>query len=130
LAWKLALAIALAGAIIIGASARAPRRSIPRGDLQRLLLSAAALYAVALLALLKHRGPLTILLFAAGVATSALALWLSRGHEDGGPPPGEEPIERHPPPGPDGLGATFDWVRFERELRAYTDRTRDAVTSS
>lgn len=126
--WKLALAVALAGAIIISASARAPRRSTSRGDLQWLLLGALALYAVALLAMLRHRGELTILLFAAGIATSALAAWLSRGREDGGLTGGYEPIDLHPPPGPDDLDG-FDWARFERDFRAYVERRRDPVPS-
>jgi len=125
LVWKLALAIALAGAIIISASARAPRASLPRADLRRLLLGAAALYAAALLAALKHHEQLSVLLFATGVLITALARWLSRGHGDGGLPPGDEPLDLHPPPGPDL--EQFDWAQFERELRAYMDRSRDPV---
>jgi hypothetical protein len=126
--WKLALAAALAGAIIISASARAPRRSVPRGDLRWLLLGALALYAVALFAMLRHRGPIAVLLFATAVAASAFAAWLSRGREDGGQSPGDQPIDRHPPPAPDDLGGV-DWDRFERDLRAYMDRHRDPVAS-
>jgi hypothetical protein len=124
--WKLALAIALAGAIIISASARAPRGSLPRADLRRLLLGALALYGAGLFALLEHRGQLAMLLAAAGILTSTLAAWLSRGHDDGGPPRGEEPVDQHPPPGPE----TFDWDQFEREFRAYLERSREPVRSS
>jgi hypothetical protein len=128
--WKLALAIALAGAIIISASARAPRSSLPRADLRRLLLGALALYIVAVIAVLKQHGQLAILLFAAGIVTSALAFWLSRGRDDGGPRREDEPVDEHPPPGSGDLGGTFDWPRFERELLAYIERSRDLVHSS
>ena len=128
-AWKLALAVALAGAIIVSASARAPRKSVPRGDLQWMMIGALALHAVAVLAVLKHHGQLAILLFAGGIATSTLAAWLSRGREDGGPPRGDQPSHDGPPPGPEGL-PTFDWARFERELFAYCSRSRDPVHSS
>ena len=102
--WKLALAAALAGAIIISASARAPRRSVPRADLHWLLLGAVALYAVAVFAMLRHHGQFAVVLFAVAIASSAFAAWLSRGREDGGLTPGDEPIDRHPPPAPDDLG--------------------------
>lgn len=126
--WKLALAGALAGAIIISASARAPRRSVPRADLHWLLFGALALYGVALFAMLRHRGPFAVLLFATAIAASAFAAWLSRGREDGGLSPGDEPIDRHPPPAPDDLGG-IDWERFERDFRAYMDRRREPVPS-
>ena len=127
--WKLALAIALAGAIIISARARAPRQSLPRADLRWLLLGAGALYAVALMALLKHHGQLAILLFAAAIATSTLTAWLSRGHDGGGGTLlGDQPVDGEPPAGPDPL-PSFDWARFERELLAYMDRSRTPVHS-
>ena len=126
--WKLALAAALAGAIIISASARAPRRSVPRADLHWLLLGAVALYAVAVLAMLRHHGQFAVLLFAFAISASAFAAWLSRGREDGGLASDDEPTDRRPPPAPDDLDRV-DWARFERELRAYMDRQRRPVPS-
>jgi hypothetical protein len=125
--WKLALAVALAAAIIVSASAKAPRKPLPQAELRGLLAGALALYAVALVALLDHRSELAVLLFAAGIVTSTLAAWLSRGSDaGGGPPRGDEPVDEQPPPDPDGaLG--FDWAQFERDLLAYTDRLRDPV---
>jgi hypothetical protein len=127
--WKLALAVALAGAIIISASARAPRKPLPRDDLRWLLLGALTLYAVALVALLKHHGELAMLLFAAGISISTLAAWLSRGSDaGGGPPRGGDPADEPPPPDPDGAPG-FDWPQFERDLLAYTNRVRKPVHS-
>ena len=125
LLFKLALAAALAVAIIASASARAPQKPLPRTELRWLLLGALALYAAGLVALLKHTSLAAVLLFAAGIAISALAAWLSRGTDHGGGPPrGDEPVDEQPPPDPDGLTA-FDWAAFERELRAYQDHSRD-----
>ena len=126
--WKLALAVALGAAIVVSASARAPRKPLPRAELHWLLLGAVALYAVGLAALLAHRSQLAVLVFAAGIATSTLTAWLSRGSDAGGGPPRDEPVDQQPPPDPDGL-PRFDWAQFERELRAYTDRQRDPVRS-
>lgn len=123
--WKLALAGLLVALIIASASARAPRKPLPRTELRWLLLGALALYAVGLLALSRHLSQASILLFAAGIATSTLAAWLSRGTDPGGGPPGgDQPIDEQPPPDPDGL-PTFDWAAFERELRVYAERSRD-----
>lgn len=126
---KVALAAVLAALIIASASARAPRRTVPPTDLRWLLLGAVALYAVGLLALARHLSEASILLFAAGIATSALAAWLSRGTDPGGGPPGgDEPVDEQPPPDPDGL-PSFDWAAFERELRAYMERSREPASS-
>lgn len=126
--WKLALAVGLAGAIIVSVSARAPRKPLAGADLRRLVVSAIALYAVALMALLKHHSELAVLLFAAGIAISALAVWLSRGAEPGGGPPSwEDPVDERPPPDP-GEPPSFDWVLFERELREYV-RSRELAQS-
>lgn len=129
LAWKLALAVVLVAAIIFSASARAPRKPLPRADLGRLLVAAVSLYAVGLVALVTHHSELAMLVCAAGIATSALAAWLSRGTDSGGGPPGgNEPVDEHPPPDPDGL-TEFDWAQFERELLAYTQRSSEPVHS-
>lgn len=123
--WKLLLALALAAAIIASASARAPRRPLPRTDLRWLLSGATALYAVGLVALLTHHSQLAVLLFAAGVATSTFAAWLSRGTDRGGGPRRfEGPVDEPPPP--DGA-PEFDWAQFERELLAYAERSREVV---
>ena len=46
----------------------------------------------------------------------------SDGDGGGNGPPGDE----RPPPGPEGL-LTFDWDEFERELAAWSDRTKVGV---
>jgi hypothetical protein len=123
-AWKLVLAIALGAGIILSAYARAPRRAVPGSDLRRLVLSALGLYAVGGLASLTHHPILAGLVYAAGIVVCALAAWLSRGSDSEDPPGGHEPVDEHPPPGPDGL-PTFDWASFEQDFRAYSQRQRE-----
>jgi len=119
-AWKVVLAVALIGAIVLSASAKAPRRSLPRSDLRWLLLGAAALYAVGLVAFLKHHSEVAALLAAGGIATSTLAAWLSRGADTGDEPPWSgDPADERPP----DSGPSIDWAQFERELREYADRS-------
>jgi hypothetical protein len=120
IAWKLVLALALAGAILAAARARAPRRPTAGADLRCLVFAAVLLYAVGAGASLSHHGGLAAALYAGGVSAAALALWLSRG-SGAGPPRGDEPTEERPPPWPEGL-PRFDWAAFERELRAYSRR--------
>ena len=121
--WKIVIAVALAGAILVSMSARAPRKPVPRADLRWLLLGSLALYAVGLIAFLKHDSGAAALLAAGGIATSTLAAWLSRGADTGDDPPtGDEP----PSPDPGGP-LSFDWAQFERDFRAYTERARDPV---
>jgi hypothetical protein len=121
-AWKIVLAAALGGAIIASAYAKAPNRSFPTHDLRRLVVGALALYVVGVAASLTHHPLLAVVLFAAGIAVSALAAWLSRGSDSGGGPPrGDEPVDRQPPPDPDGI-PRFDWAAFERDLQDYTRR--------
>jgi hypothetical protein len=122
--WKVLLAIALIGAIVLSASAKAPRKPLPRGDLRWLLLGAGALYAVGLVAFLKHHSEVAALLAAGGIATSSLAAWLSRGIDTGGgPSPGADPADGEPP----NAGPSIDWAQFERELREWADRSREPV---
>lgn len=123
--WKLLLAVALVGAILLGAYGTAPRRAVPYAELRRLVLSALALYAVGGVASLTHHATLAALVYASGIAVCALALWLSRGTDAGEDPPrgGDEPSDQHPPPSPDGA-PTFDWAAFEREFRDYARRRR------
>ena len=122
-AWKLALAIVLCVAILVSASARAPRRSVPRSELRRLVASALLLYAVGALASLRHHAALAALIYAAGIGVCAFAAWLSRGQgeSDDGPDDGDDPSDERPPPGPEGV-PRFDWPAFERELWAYARR--------
>ena len=121
---KVLLAVALIGAIVASASAKAPGKPLPRADLRWLLLGAGALYAVGLLAFLKHHSDVAALLAAGGIATCALAAWLSRGAESGGDPPRRgEPDDEQPP----DSGPSFDWAQFERELREYAERSREPV---
>ena len=124
--WKLALAFALGAAILMGAWGAAPRRSVPRADLRRLVVCALLLYGVGGLASLSGHSTLAALAYAAGISVCALALWLSRGSDADDPPRGgEDPSDEQPPPAPDGL-PEFDWAAFEREFRNYSqspDRT-------
>lgn len=125
--WKLVLAIALFAAVVASAWARPPRRRVPGVELGRLVLGAVALYGVGLASSLTHHAVLAVGLYAGGIAVSALAAWLSRGAgSDSGPPPGQEPVDEPPTPSPDGA-PSFDWRTFERELEAYSRRTREPV---
>jgi hypothetical protein len=127
--WKLALAAVLAGLIIASASAPPPRKQLNWTDIRWLLLGALALYAVGVMALLKHFSQVAVVLSAAGITASALAAWLSRGTDHGGGPPrGPGPVDEEPPPDPDGLPA-IDWAAFERELQAYAERSRDLAST-
>jgi hypothetical protein len=121
------LAVALGGAILASAYAKAPGRSFPGSELRRLVFAALVLYAVGLAASLTRHPILAVVLFAAGIAVSALAAWLSRGNDTGGwPPRGDEPVDEQPPPEPDGV-PRFDWAAFERDFRDYARRRREPV---
>ena len=125
-AWKIVWAAALGGAILASAYAKAPSRSFPTRELRRLVVGALALYVVGVAASLTHHALLAVVLFAAGIAVSALAAWLSRGSDSGGGPPrGDEPVDQQPPPDPDGI-PWFDWAAFERDLQDYS-RRRDPI---
>ena len=125
-AWKLVLAIVLGAAIILSASARAPKRAIPGSDLRRLVLSALGLYAVGGFASLTHHPALAGPVYAVGITVCALAAWLSRGSDSEDPPDDDEPVDEQPPPEPDGM-PRFDWAVFEREFRSYAERERQTV---
>jgi hypothetical protein len=125
--WKLVLAIALFGAVVASARSRPPRRSLPGTDLRRLVFGAVALYGVGLAASLTRHTLLAVILYAGGIAISALAAWLSRGVDSrGGPPPDEAPLDEPPSPTPDGAPG-FDWSAFERDLEDYARRARDPI---
>lgn len=123
MAWKVVLALALVGTMALSLYARAPRRTVPLRELRRLVLSALALYSVGGLASLTHHPMLAALVSAAGITVCALAAWLSRGGDSEDPPDDPEPRDERPPPEPDGL-PQFDWVAFERQFRAYSERSR------
>lgn len=120
-AWKLVLAITLGGVIVASARARPPRKTFPGPDLRRLVGAALLLYGVGLVASLTHHPILAAGLYAAGIAASALAAWLSRGADSEGPSDPETPAEEPPPPEPDGA-PWFDWGEFEAEFRTYAHR--------
>ena len=125
--WKLVLAVVLFGAVASSAWAKPPRRRVPAAELRRLVLGALALYAVGLTSSLAHHPVLAVVLYACGIAVSALAAWLSRGVDSrGGPPPGVEPLDDPPSPSPEGAPG-FDWSAFERDLEAYARRSRAPV---
>jgi uncharacterized membrane protein YfcA len=122
-AWKLVLAVVLGAGILVSAYAHAPKRTVSRTDLRRLVISALAVYAVGGAASLTHHPDLAAVLYATGISACALAAWLSRGSDPEDPPSsGEEPSDEQPPPEPDGM-PWFDWAAFEREFREYTDGT-------
>jgi hypothetical protein len=122
-AWKLAFAAVLLGAIVASACARAPRRSVPATELRRLVLCALALYGVGGLASLTHHPGLAGPVYGAGISIAALAAWLSRGRDQEDPPDGDQPVQPPPAPDPDGV-MRLDWDRFEREFREYARRHR------
>jgi hypothetical protein len=122
-AWRLLLAVALVMAIVLSICWAAPERAVPRGDLNRLILTGLGLYGVGGLAALTHHQTLAALVFAAGIFLCALAVWLSRGTDSEDPPEGKEPADEPPPAGPDGL-PELDWDEFERAFRVYTERDR------
>jgi hypothetical protein len=121
--WRLLIAVVLVMAIVLSVCWAAPQRAVARGDLHRLVLSGLSLYVVGGVAALAHRQTLAGLVFAAGIFTCALAVWLSRGTDSEDPPEDFEPAEQPPPPGPDGL-RELDWNEFESAFRAYAARDR------
>lgn len=121
--WKLALAVVLLVAIFLSACARAPRRPIARRELRQLVVCALGLYGVGLFASLTRHGQLAGIVYATGIMTCALAVWLSRGSDPGDPPDDpDEPVDEQPPPEPDGV-PTFDWALFEQQFRDYSERS-------
>lgn len=129
-AWKVVLAMVLLGAIFMSVFARAPRQTIARIDLFRLLASAIALCGVGGAAAATHHGNLAGILFAAAIAVFTLATWLARGTDPEDPPDDhDEPVDEQPPPEPDGVPA-FDWAAFESQFRAYSDRRRERAGSN
>jgi hypothetical protein len=126
--WRVAFAVAFLVAILLSACARAPRRAIPIWELRRLMACALLLYAVGGLAKLTDHGLLAGLVFSAGIMISALAAWLSRGRDQEDPPDDGDPVDEHPPPGPDGV-PWFDWAAFERDFRSYA-RNRSKVPAA
>jgi hypothetical protein len=121
-AWKLALALALGGAIVLSLLARAPRQSLSEHQLQRLIFSAIMLYGVGAFAWLTGHRVLAAVVCAGGTGVAALAAWLSRGATPEDPPsPPEEPADPEPPAAPDGQ-PHFDWAAFEQQFRTYADR--------
>jgi hypothetical protein len=126
-AWKLALALVLAGAILFSLFARAPRSTMSGDQLRRLILSAILLYGVGAFAWLTDHRALAAAVCAGGTVVAALAAWLSRGATPGDPPSRpEEPADPEPPAAPEGE-PEFDWAAFERGFRTYSDRERELV---
>jgi hypothetical protein len=124
-AWKLALALVLAGAILFSLFARAPRSSLSGDQLRRLVLSALLLYSVGAFAWLTDHRALAAVVCAGGTVVAALAAWFSRGSTPDDPPSRpEEPADPEPPAAPDGE-PEFDWVAFEQGFRTYSNRQRE-----
>jgi hypothetical protein len=124
-AWKLVLALVLGSAILFSLFARAPRYSLARPQLHRLVLSALMLYAVGAFAWLTDHRALAALACAGGTGVAALSAWFSRGASPEDPPsPPEEPADPEPPAAPDGR-PEFDWAAFEEGFRAYSARQRE-----
>jgi hypothetical protein len=124
-AWKLALALVLASAILFSLFARAPRSSLSGEQLRRLVLSALMLYSVGAFAWVTDHRALAAVVCAGGTAVAALAAWFSRGSAPDDPPSApEEPADPEPPAAPDGE-PEFDWAAFERGFRTYSDREHE-----
>ena len=89
------------------------------------MISALGLYTVGGIASFTGHPTLAAVVYAAGISMCALALWLSRGADSGDDPPrgGEEPSDERPPGDPEQ--PEFDFARFEREFRAYSDSARE-----
>jgi hypothetical protein len=121
--WRVGLAATLGALILVSACWRAPRRTTPPSELRRLVLCGLGLYGVGGLASLTHHPALAGLVYATGIATCALAAWLSRGPDSEGRSDAEVPDDR-PPPDPPG-GPQFDWNAFEREFGDYARRLRE-----
>lgn len=117
--WKLLLTGGLLAAIVGSVCLRAPRRSIDRLELRRLVVSALLLYGIGAVASLLHRGALAGVLYASGIIVCSVAVWLSRGTDRGdGPdgPGGTRPPTEDPGTGPEGVPPyEWDWEAFERE---------------
>lgn len=125
--WKLFVAVVLVGGILLSACVRAPRRRLSRAEPHRLVLGGLCLYAVGVGASLTHHALLAAVVYASGISACALAAWLSRGSGPEDPPDDDDgPLDREPPPDPDGL-PEFDWVAFERQFRAYSAARRAPV---
>jgi hypothetical protein len=120
---KLLLMVVLLITIVMSLFWTAPRRTVPRGELQGLAFLGVCFYAVGGFALVVHHPTVAGLVFAAGIVTCALAVWLSRGVDSQDPPDEQEPAGEPPPSGPDGL-RELDWDEFERAFRAYATRDR------
>lgn len=123
-AWKLALALPLAGAILLSLIARAPRFTVPTGQLRRLVMAAVTLYLLGAYTRFTHHAVSSAALFAAGISLSTLAAWLSRGRSPDDPRRAPDAVDPEPPVDPDD-GPTFDWTAFEQDFRAYSQRPRE-----
>jgi hypothetical protein len=121
--WRIALAVTLGALILVSVCGRAPRRSAPPGELRRLVLCGLGLYVVGGLASLTHHPALGGLVYATGIATCALAAWLSRGQDSEGPPRADEPEDGLPPD--PARPPELDWNAFEREFRRYARGLRE-----
>jgi hypothetical protein len=128
LIWKLAVGVALGGAIFLSVFASAPRRAYPLADLRGMLLGALALYSVGLIASVTHHGVVAAVVYAGGIIVSSLAAWLSRGIDPRRRPAeaGEDPSET--PPSGGGDQSLLDWGAFERDFRAYARRNERRPT--
>jgi hypothetical protein len=128
LIWKLALGVALGGAIFLSMFVSAPRRAYPLADLRGMLFGALALYSVGLIASVTHHGVVAAVVYASGITVSSLAAWLSRGidprHRSA--EAGEDPSETPPSGGDDQ--SPLDWAAFERDFRAYARRNERRPT--
>ena len=121
---KVVLGGGLLAVIALGVRAPAPRRLAARAELRSVVAGGLCLYLVGALAALAGHKVLSALVLASGICISSVAVWLSRGSDDGLSDP-EDPGEPAPPPGPDPIGPV-DWDRFERELEEFS-RSREPV---
>jgi hypothetical protein len=122
--WKLAVVVALTGAIVAITRATRSRRA---PSTSRLIGFALALYAVGAAAWLTHHVVVACALYAAGIASAATAVWRTRGGEADDPPDFEDWDGELPPDDPDGE-LRIDWDAFERDLRVYESRRRQGAS--
>ena len=130
-AWKLVLAVALGGAILASAYAKAPRRAFPGSDLRRLVLAALLLYAVGAVASLTHHAILPAVVYVhrdRGVGAGRVALPRQRS----GRPPARAAMSRSTssrrPIRTGCRGSTG--AQFERDFEDYARRRREPASAA
>ena len=116
---KVVLGVALISVIGLGVRAPAPQRVPGRRELRVLVVGGLGLYLIGAIASLGGHRVLCALVLGSGICVSSVAVWLSRGHDEGLSDP-EAASRETPPPDPEPV----DWAAFERQLAEFT-RSRE-----